>query len=306
MTYLQPLVSIALCSYNGAKFIIDQINSIQLQTYPNLEIIIVDDCSTDNTWNLVTNLAAEDSRIKAYKNEVNIGFNKNFEKAISLCSGDYIAISDQDDIWMPIKIDTLVKNIGDKGVIFSNSQYIDEQGQLLNKYLLYDFNLSHYQCFKSILLHNILTGHTTMFRKKFSEQLLPIPQNGYYDWWLAFIGIYNNELIYLNEVLTYYRIHANSVIQKEAETEKRIGRQALRLKIVKTQIKAFLEYKRLTQNDREFLMSFYESHNTIEHKSFIFNIFMFKNFFSLYPDRRRKRLLSNVVFFIKKCLNKNF
>src|ERR1700754_726282 len=115
------LVSIALCTYNGEKYISQQLDSILRQTHRNLEIIIVDDCSADNTFNIVKRYSILDSRIKCFRNEVNIGFNKNFEKAIKLATGDYIAISDQDDIWLPGKVELLLNNIGDNWLIFSNS-----------------------------------------------------------------------------------------------------------------------------------------------------------------------------------------
>src|SRR4051812_38033424 len=100
-----PLISIALCTYNGERFVESQLLSLIKQTYLNLEIIIVDDCSTDNTLNIIAGYAAKDNRIKYWKNDLNLGFNQNFQKALSLTSGEFIAISDQDDIWHETKIE---------------------------------------------------------------------------------------------------------------------------------------------------------------------------------------------------------
>src|ERR1700748_3070750 len=96
----QPLVSVAMCTYNGEKYIRQQLDSILNQTWRNLEIVIVDDGSSDDTFAIISEYAEKDSRIKCFKNEVNLGFNKNFEHAVELTTGDYIAISDQDDIWL--------------------------------------------------------------------------------------------------------------------------------------------------------------------------------------------------------------
>ena len=81
------MISIALASYNGSKYIREQIDSILAQTYQDFELIVCDDCSTDDTWQVLQEYAEKDNRIKIFENETNIGFKKNFEKAISLCKG---------------------------------------------------------------------------------------------------------------------------------------------------------------------------------------------------------------------------
>ncbi len=89
------MISIAMATYNGSTFIQQQINSILSQSYSDFELIICDDCSTDNTWNLLNEFASEDSRIHCYQNEKKFCCKKNFEKVIS-CSRQYIALADQD------------------------------------------------------------------------------------------------------------------------------------------------------------------------------------------------------------------
>ncbi len=107
----QPLVSIAMTTYNGEKYLSAQLDSILNQTYKNLEIIICDDCSTDDTRQILTNYSKKDSRIKLFFNDKNLGYSKNFQKAISLCTGNFISLSDQDDIWIPEKISLGINNI---------------------------------------------------------------------------------------------------------------------------------------------------------------------------------------------------
>src|ERR1700761_5678732 len=94
------LVSIALCTYNGEQFIDSQLDSILAQSYPNIEIIAVDDCSTDATWEVLQDYAQKDKRVRACRNEHNLGHTLNFQKAIALATGEYIALCDQDDIWV--------------------------------------------------------------------------------------------------------------------------------------------------------------------------------------------------------------
>ena len=104
-----PLVSIALCTYNGEKYLRLQLDSLLAQTWPNIEIVVTDDVSTDNTFAILNEYAAIHAGFSIYKNTVNLGYNKNFEATITKCKGDFIAICDQDDIWAAAKIETMLK-----------------------------------------------------------------------------------------------------------------------------------------------------------------------------------------------------
>src|SRR5690606_28939344 len=110
-TLNQPgLISVALCTYNGDHFLEEQLDSIMLQDYPYKEIVISDDCSADRTWEILkTYRDRYPGQIRLYRNEQNLGYNRNFEIVLSHCRGDYIAISDQDDIWLPHKLSSLLK-----------------------------------------------------------------------------------------------------------------------------------------------------------------------------------------------------
>src|SRR5690606_35691191 len=162
------------CTYNGEKHIEEQLQSIVNQTYRNIEIIIIDDASTDKTVEKIINLSLSYPFIKVIQNKENLGFNKNFEKAIQACSGDFIAISDQDDIWREDKLQILQENIEDNWAIFSNSEFIDEKGDILDKYLLNNisWNKRHYI---SILLYNFVTGHTCLLNRQILNYILPFP-----------------------------------------------------------------------------------------------------------------------------------
>ena len=100
----EPLVSVVMCTYNGEKFLQRQLESLFEQTYTNIEIIIADDASTDNTQQILKENASKDKRIRLLFHQKNIGYNKNFEHALQLVHGMYISICDQDDIWHPNKI----------------------------------------------------------------------------------------------------------------------------------------------------------------------------------------------------------
>lgn len=245
----EPLVSIALCTYNGERFLNQQLGSILAQTHHNLEIIIVDDCSTDDTTNIITQYAEKDNRIKFFKNETNLGFNKNFEKAIGLTTSEYISISDQDDIWLPGKIKALVKNIADNWLIYSKSVFINEKnevmpGQMLNESGIVPAN------YKGILLANFVTGHTVLFKREFINYFLPFPEKGFYDWWMGFVALYHQKAIFLNEILTRYRIHEASVMQKRTNSGQEERDEVIS---ISNMLSAFRSYKNLEEVDADFI-----------------------------------------------------
>src|SRR5690606_37507523 len=107
MSKVEPLISIALCTFNGQEFLAEQLESILSKSYGHLEVIVGDDGSTDDAVDIVEKFAALDPRIKLYRNPEILDFKKNFERAIFLSSGDYIVTSDQDDIWETDKINLL-------------------------------------------------------------------------------------------------------------------------------------------------------------------------------------------------------
>jgi glycosyltransferase involved in cell wall biosynthesis len=238
-----------MCSYNGEKFIGRQLDSILAQTYRNLELIIVDDCSTDGTFNIISGYAKKDDRIKCFKNEVNLGFNKNFERAIKLTTGEFIAISDQDDIWLPQKIESLLNNIGDRWLIFSNSSLINDEGVVKQGDILLGHNPAKYG-YKGLLLANFITGHTTLFRREFVDYFVPIPTIGFYDWWIGFIATYHQKITFLDEVLTQYRIHNGSVIQKRLKSDKLRTQENT---TINNMLSAFIKYEYLHNTDKLFI-----------------------------------------------------
>ena len=273
------LVSIVLCTYNGEKFLSQQLDSILAQSYRNIEIIIVDDCSTDNTWKILEIYSVRDNRIKCFKNEFNLGFNKNFEKALLLASGEYIAISDQDDIWNLLKVEKLLRSIADKWVVFSNSYMIDEAGNEIKGTILPEFSIEKID-YKSILLENFVTGHTVLMSREFLQFYLPIPSEGYYDWYMGFIALYHNKITYLAEALTYYRVHCESVIQQERlKNSSRIDKKRLHYNLIVNHLKPISFYQYLNVVDKRFIVSLL---NAFEEKKEKFSFFLFKIIMSNY------------------------
>jgi glycosyltransferase involved in cell wall biosynthesis len=207
------LVSIAMCTYNGDRFIKEQLDSILNQTYKNLEIIITDDCSSDNTVKIIKEYMQKDDRIKFFQNEQNMGFVKNFEKAISLCSGEYIALADQDDRWKENKLEVFLNNIGKNVLIYSDAILIDIDGNEIGSQLIRPNScLVSGKCNKAFFLSNCVSGNTLMFKRELIEHILPIPPKmSYHDIWIAFVASTYSTITYTDEPMTYYRRYAEQV-----------------------------------------------------------------------------------------------
>jgi len=294
MVKKELLVSIALCSYNGEKYIGQQLDSILNQTYKNIEIVIVDDHSTDGTFDILRRYAVEHPQIKLFRNEANLGFNKNFEKAISLASGDYIAISDQDDIWLPEKIETLLNSIGDNWLIFSNSSYI---GGKPGNNLLHKAGLS-FSNYKSILLANFVTGHTTLFKKEFVEHLLPFPLKGFYDWWMGFVALYHGKIIFLDMPLTQHRLHEESVMQRRLSSGEESFQQ---VKATSHMLSAFSRYKGLSVADRRFIIELKNAYRKTYRRKRSFSLIQLivTNYRELFSNYKVRQGLSVLNFAFK-------
>jgi glycosyltransferase involved in cell wall biosynthesis len=206
-----PLVSIVMATYNGERFLVEQLNSLIEQSYSNIEIIAIDDGSTDNTISILNDYANRYENFTVFINETNLGYQKNFEKGFSLAKGDYIAPSDQDDIWLPNKIETLVNNIADYSIAYCNSAFMDGAGNLLGEKMndtktLMDFN--------SPLMYIIgasAPGHAMLIKKDVVFDAMPFPTLLSHDNWLGFIATLHHSLKFIDEVLVLYRRHDTNV-----------------------------------------------------------------------------------------------
>ncbi|WP_439555659.1 glycosyltransferase family 2 protein [Dyadobacter sp.] len=203
----EPLISIALCVYNGERFLREQLNSLINQSYENKEIIAVDDNSTDGSWDILLEYQQQYPFIHLYKNEVNIGYSKNFEKALQFCNGTYIALSDQDDIWHPEKLLQLIREIGNHQLVYHDSNFIDENGATLNKKMSDVINLYDGDQPAVFLLFNCVSGHSCLFRKDLLKHILPFNPNFFHDHWIAYVAANLGTIHCVRESLVDYRQH---------------------------------------------------------------------------------------------------
>lgn len=297
-----PLVSVVLCVYNGANYLQEQLDSILRQTYSNLEILILDDKSTDASVAILREYEEKHSNIQLIQNVTNLGFNKNFEKGISIAHGEFISICDQDDIWLPTKIEELVHNIGNASLIYSNSELIDEKGNSLNRTLEYKIVHVNNPTFKAFLDANFITGHTCLFNKNLLPYILPIPNSvNYYDKWIAMVASYVGKVKYYPTILTRYRVHNTSVIQQQKQIQE--SRAILRKKH-NAEILAFINLNFIKTADKRFVERFLRKKtNAIQGGTAFFTCFLFllKHHATLYPWYA-KSFIKKLNFLRKQCL----
>jgi glycosyltransferase involved in cell wall biosynthesis len=226
------MISVALCTYNGEGFLENQLRTILNQTLIVDEIVICDDCSTDETLQIIIKFKRDFSEIiRIYRNDVRLGAKKNFEKAILLCKGDIIFLSDQDDIWERDKVEKTLSYFNsnlDKSAVFTNGILINTDGQYLNQTLwdgllfsknfrwkLLENDLNY--LFEYILNYgNIATGATIAFKKEAVSLFTPFPKEVldmmWHDEWIALKLSSENKIGIIDECLIKYRIHDSQQI----------------------------------------------------------------------------------------------
>jgi glycosyltransferase involved in cell wall biosynthesis len=206
-----PLVSIALCTYNGERFLPQQLDSLLAQTHANLEIVASDDGSSDATPSLLERYARADRRIRVVANAENLGFAGNFARALSLCRGEYIAPCDQDDVWSPDKIAALLAVIGERALAYCDSTLVDEQGAPAGYRMSQIVPMLSTDDPAPFAFGNCVSGHAMLFRKDLLARALPTPPAFFYDWWIAAVAATAGGVVFCERSLVMYRQHGGNI-----------------------------------------------------------------------------------------------
>ncbi|PAC31630.1 glycosyltransferase family 2 protein [Flectobacillus sp. BAB-3569] len=237
-----PTISIALCTYNGSKYIKTQIESLINQTLKPSEIVICDDNSSDNTLEIIRSINAP-FPIRIYENKPALRTVKNFERAVSLCTGDVIMLCDQDDFWVPTKLEVMGKYMLEHpktNVLFSNALLVDENLNSLGKKMWETVNLEEHtlqrwrngHSTEILMAGNRVTGCTMCFRRSFVSEIVPFPtqidKDFIHDGWIAMLASITNSIDFINEDLIWYRQH--SAQQVGAKNDEFTHREKVTLK----------------------------------------------------------------------------
>jgi len=208
------MISVCMATYNGEKYIAEQVESILPQLGEEDELIISDDGSTDSTLRILESF--KDGRIKIFNHSRNLKNNhpfypvtRNFENAILQAKGDYIFLADQDDVWLPSKVETMLPYLKEDNLVISNAWIVNDK---LEK----QCQLSKYASFKRGFIRNLYRGTTQgcvcAFTRKIKEYILPFPKGiVIHDFWIRLLVELKFNTVYIEEPLIYYRRHSESI-----------------------------------------------------------------------------------------------
>jgi len=221
----EKTISIALCTYEGAFFLEQQLDSLKKQSISFLELVICDDASTDATASIIKAFSKmAPFPVRIYRNEKQIGAVQNFSRAISLCQGKYIALCDQDDIWFPDKLAITfqaMKEAEEKFgsqfplLVHSDLTVIDTAGKVIVPSFMKLRRIRHFdeENLKWLLAQNFVTGNTVLMNRPLVEVALPIPAGAMmHDWWLALVAAAVGKIVYIDRPMVLYRQHASNMI----------------------------------------------------------------------------------------------
>lgn len=215
----RPRISVAMCTYNGEQYLARQLASILGQTRSPYELVISDDHSTDGSLALLERVCEDASfPVRVIRNTENLGVKANFEKAISACTGDYIALADQDDVWCEDKVSIFAKAILDSDrsvptLFYTDLTLIDSQGEVLGDSFLSRAKIEAptVDCWKFLATRNFAPGCCTVFDVRLIEQILPLPaQCIIHDWWINLLFSLSGSICRLDSQTMYYRLHAGN------------------------------------------------------------------------------------------------
>lgn len=212
-----------MCVCNGQAYLNDQLSSILAQTRLPDEVVILDDLSADNSWEIIESFSAlAPFPVRLLRNSVQLGPAANFAKAISICTSDIIALADQDDVWHADKLERLWDRLSGSHVqaVFSDANVVgsnlEKLGYTMWHCVRFDAceqrRMENGQAFEVLLKHCVVTGATLAFNARLRNTVLPIPPHWPHDAWLALIAAAQNHLLPINEPLIEYRQHEANVI----------------------------------------------------------------------------------------------
>ncbi|WP_313457042.1 glycosyltransferase family 2 protein [Stenotrophomonas sp.] len=223
---MPPRISIAVCTYNGERFLQQQLDSLLAQTLRPDEIIVRDDVSSDATAAIVaafaTRAQAMGIHVDAQVNPENLGYRRNFQEAITACSGDLIFLCDQDDVWDATKLQRFADVFQTRPellVLHSNARLIDGEGAPLPGSLFTSLKIRRSElrgmhdgrAFEMLLRRNLMTGAAMAFRRSLLPQVLPLPAQGWvHDAWIGILAAAMGEVDSLEDCTIAYRLHENN------------------------------------------------------------------------------------------------
>lgn len=215
-------VDILLATYNGEKYVAEQIDSILNQTYKNINLIISDDCSKDKTPEILKEYSKKDTRIKLHLQQKNLGVVKNIEFLLKQVEAPLYMLADQDDYWLSEKVEKSVEKLKKENadLVFGDLEVVDQNLKTIypsfGDFMLLNRKINKYiDSYKVNYLYNCVTGCTLISKKEFIKYILPLPTNSKFvihDHWIGLMVSLNGKLAYMPEKYIKYRQHGNNQV----------------------------------------------------------------------------------------------
>jgi glycosyltransferase involved in cell wall biosynthesis len=231
--------SVVICTYNGSAYVTEQLESFSAQSLLPTEVVIVDDCSKDDTIEVVTRFAqTAPFEVRIIKNETNLGYSANFEKGLSLAQGELIFFSDQDDTWVPSKLETFQKYFEQSGeplVLYSDCNLVGSKLEPLGRTVWESLAINDEvqkiitgpQGFEYSLRRPIIYfGHSMAIPASFRDLVLPMGSGFGHDTWVGTIAAALRNVVLIPQPLVNYRQHTTQVTGNKTPTlSNRLKRQ---------------------------------------------------------------------------------
>jgi len=298
-------ISIAMCTYNGAEFLPAQWESILAQSRQPDEIVVCDDGSSDQTRSLLEKFESESSiPVTIHFNQTNLGSVKNFEQAIRLCTGEIIALSDQDDVWRSDKLESIEEAFQKHptaGLVFSDAEIVDENLEPLGRRMWTEVCFESYRqkliargrALEVLITGWTVTGATMAFRSDFVSLSLPIPDGiaMIHDGWIALTIAAVAEVVAIDEPLIKYRQHGRQQIGAPARPELKVqprGAQAIETAFHRRNSSADLH--RILETLEERLLAHARDYDTRKALAFVSDYAFHLNVRANLPQRRINRV----------------
>ena len=300
-------IDILIATYNGEKYIKEQLDSILNQTYKNIRIVISDDSSKDETINILKEYEKKDNRIELYLHEKNLGVVKNIEFLLSKVKNELYMLSDQDDVWLPKKVEKSVEKLEKENadLVFGDLEVVDEKLDTIypsfGDFMLLNKKIDKYINTNKINYFFFVTGCTVLSKKKFIDKIVPIPTESKYlihDHWIGLILSLNGKLAYMNEKYIKYRQHGNNQVGTDKISHGFTKLEQVRELFINVKLGVFGTYvkynEKFPKEMQELNTEIYEYFKNIENKK-NFNFKGWSIFHKLYKTEKLSYYILNFI-----------
>lgn len=305
---MKEQIDVLLTTYNGEKYVKEQIDSILNQTYQNIQLIISDDGSKDDTRKILKEYEEKDNRIKVYYQNKNLGCIKNFEFLLKQVENEVYMLADQDDVWMPQKIEKTYEHLKKEkaDLVFSDLEVVNEDLETIypsfNDYMKLSRKIKKYSdTWRLNYLYNCITGCTIMTKKKWIDTILPLPtktKHVLHDHWIGLMVNLKGKVVYLPEKYIRYRQHDKNKVGAKKTTPKLKDINQIRDLLIQVKLGVFGTYiennEKFPKNLQKLNIKAFEYFKRLEQKR-NFNFKGWRTFYQLYKTETFMYYIENFI-----------